>query len=81
VDATLAYATDTKAEADKVDTIRIDSSAATAIQPFAIARSSDHKNLDRRLYRAIADSRKQFEEVGFNFRIDDTVLDLVHSIP
>ena len=81
VDATLAYATDTKAEADKVDTIRIESSAATAIQPFAIARSSDHKNLDRRLYRAIADSRKQFEEVGFNFRIDDTVQDLVQSLP
>jgi molybdenum ABC transporter molybdate-binding protein len=71
VDATLAYATDTKAEGDKVEAIRIDSPAAKAIQPFAIARSSDHKYLGRRLFRAIADSRPDFEAAGFHFRLSD----------
>jgi ABC-type molybdate transport system substrate-binding protein len=71
VDATLAYATDTKAAADKVDAVAIDSPAAKAIQPFAIARSSDHKHLARRLYGAIARSRAAFEEAGFHFRLSD----------
>ncbi len=71
VDAALAYATDTKAESDKVDSIRIGSPAAEAVQPFAIARSSDCKYLGRRLYQAIAQSRAQFENAGFHFRLDD----------
>jgi molybdenum ABC transporter molybdate-binding protein len=71
VDATFAYATDTRAESDKVDSIRIGSPAAEAVQPFAIARSSDCKYLGRRLYQAIANSRAQFEAAGFHFRLDD----------
>jgi molybdate transport system substrate-binding protein len=71
VDAALAYATDTKAEADKVDAIRIESPAAKAVQPFAIARSSDHKYLGRRLFQAISRARDQFETAGFNFRLND----------
>jgi molybdenum ABC transporter molybdate-binding protein len=71
VDATLAYATDTKAEADKIDAVRIESPAAKAIQPFAIARSSDHKYLGRRLFGAIAQSRAAFEQAGFHFRLSD----------
>jgi molybdate transport system substrate-binding protein len=71
VDAALAYATDTKAEADKVDVIRIDLPSAKAIQPFAIARSSDHKYLGRRLYAAIADSQAAFEQAGFHFRLKE----------
>jgi molybdate transport system substrate-binding protein len=71
VDATLAYATDTRAESDKVETIPIASAAAKAVQPFAIARSSDHKYLGRRLYGAIADSREAFESAGFHFRLSD----------
>jgi ABC-type molybdate transport system substrate-binding protein len=69
VDATLAYATDAQAESDKVDAIRIESAAAKAIQPFAIARSSDHKFLGRRLYQALARSRATFEMAGFHFRL------------
>jgi molybdenum ABC transporter molybdate-binding protein len=71
VDAALAYATDTRAEADKVDSIRIESASATAIQPFAIARSSEHKYLSRRLYQAILGSRDAFESAGFHFRLKD----------
>jgi hypothetical protein len=54
-----------------VDAIRIDSAAAKAIQPFAIARSSRHKYLGRRLYQAIAKSRVDFENAGFHFRLDE----------
>lgn len=74
VDAALTYATDTQAEADKVDTIAIDSDAATAIQPFAIATSSDHKELSRRFYRAVAAARTTFEAVGFHFRLDTPLI-------
>jgi molybdenum ABC transporter molybdate-binding protein len=70
-DATLAYLTDTKALADKVDTIPIDSQLSKAIQPYAVARSSDHKQLSRRLYAAIAHSRDSFEAAGFNWRLDE----------
>jgi len=73
VNAALAYATDTKAEADKVDTISIPSPAAKAIQPFAIARSSQHKELGRRLYQAVASARERFESAGFHFRLDDAL--------
>ena len=72
VDASLAYNTDTLAEQDKVDVIRIPSQAAKAIQPFAIARSSGYKYLGRRLYKAIASARKNFESAGFHFRLEDS---------
>ena len=71
VDATLAYATDTLSESDKVDTIRIDSTAAKAIQPFAISRASDYKYMGRRLYKALSESRVAFENAGFHFRLSD----------
>ncbi|MEZ6119072.1 MAG: substrate-binding domain-containing protein [Pirellulaceae bacterium] len=79
VDAALAYATDTKAEADKVDSIRIGSAAAKAIQPFAIARTSQHKQLGKRLYDAVAGARDRFESAGFHFRIDSTAKDSANS--
>jgi len=70
VDATIAYITDTIAESDKVDAVRIDSPYAKAIQPFSIARSSDHKYLGRRLFQAVADARDKFESAGFHFRLN-----------
>ena len=70
VDATLAYATDTLAEAERLEVIRIESPAALAIQPFAIARSSEQKQLARRLYETIAASRQTFETAGFHWRLD-----------
>ena len=69
VDATLAYATDTGAENNKVDTILTHSPRAKAIQPFSIARSSEQKYLGRRLYRAIAEARQSFETAGFHWRL------------
>jgi molybdate transport system substrate-binding protein len=68
VDATLAYFTDTMAESDKVDAIRIDSPHAKAIQPFSIARSSEYKYLGRRLLKRISESKESFSSAGFNVR-------------
>jgi hypothetical protein len=70
VDATLAYITDTQAESDKVDVVRIHSPYALAIQPFSIARSSDYKYLGRRLFESVARSGEQFRAAGFHFRLD-----------
>jgi ABC-type molybdate transport system substrate-binding protein len=67
-DATLAYRTDTIPEAEKIDVLPIGVEAVLAIQPIAIARSSDHKELARRLKRAILDSQESFEAAGFNWR-------------
>ena len=71
-DATLAYKTDCQAEKDKIKIIPIDSPAAKAIQPYSIAKSSEQKQLARRLYEAIARNRDKFESAGFNWRLSQT---------
>ncbi|MCE9552815.1 MAG: molybdate ABC transporter substrate-binding protein [Planctomycetes bacterium] len=70
-DAALAYATDTMAEADKIDTIRIDIPSSKAVQPFSIARSSKHKELSRRLYQEVTRSKDHFQTAGFHWRLDE----------
>ena len=69
-DASLAYLTDTTAEAEKVDAVRITSAAAKAIQPMGIAKTSRNKHLARRLIRAITQARSDFEAAGFHWRFD-----------
>ena len=69
VDATISYITDTKAESDKVDSVKIDSKYAKAVQPFSIACSSDYKFLGRRLYLDIAAAEERFVKAGFHFRL------------
>lgn len=68
-DVVLAYVTDTRAEASKVDVVPIESPQAKAIQPFSIAKSSDNKYLSERLFEKIAQSRDKFEAAGFNWRL------------
>lgn len=70
-DVVLAYRTDTRSEANRLEVIDVDSHLAKAIQPFSVARSSDHKQLGHRLYETIARSRDKFEARGFNWRLDD----------
>jgi len=70
VDAAVAYITDVLANRDSVDIVRIDSPMNVAIQPFSIAKTSDHKYLVRRLFRRIADSPEAFESIGFHFRLN-----------
>ena len=45
--------------------------AARLIQPFSVARSSDHKYLGRRLFAKLTQSRDKFESKGFNWRLDN----------
>lgn len=70
-DVALAFATDCTAEAGRVDAIRAESSDAKAVQPLAIARSSPHKHLARRLCQAISRSGSRFSEAGFRFRLTE----------
>jgi hypothetical protein len=52
-----------------VDVIRIDSPLNLAIQPFSVAKTSDHKYLGRRLFQKMAESPETFEQAGFHFRL------------
>ena len=69
VDAAIAYLTDVKANLDSVDYLPIDSALNKAIQPFSIAKTSQHKELAKRLLEHIARSEKEFQEAGFEFKL------------
>lgn len=69
VDAAIAYITDVLASMDNVDIIRFTSPLNRAVQPFSIAKSSDHKYMARRLFREIVSSPEAFEDAGFHFRL------------
>lgn len=71
VDAAVAYITDVLANRDSVDIVRIDSPLNKAIQPFSIAKTSDHKYLTRRLFQKIASSPDAFKDAGFHFRLGE----------
>ena len=71
-DAALAYRTDTMAESSRIDVLHIDSDKAKAVQPFAIARTSPHKELARRLFFKIARSKEVFEQNGFQWLLQET---------
>jgi len=71
-DVVLAYRTDTRSEAGRLEVVELGSHLAKAIQPFSIARSSEQKQLGRRLYETIARSRDKFESRGFNWRLTDS---------
>lgn len=70
VDAAVAYITDVLPNRDQVDMIRISSPLNVAIQPFSIAKTSDHKYLVRRLFEKVANSPSAFKDAGFHFRLD-----------
>ncbi|APZ92637.1 Putative binding protein precursor [Fuerstiella marisgermanici] len=69
VDAALVYITDALPNTDDVDIVHLKSQQNLAVQPFSIARTSDHKYLVRRLFQRLADSADSFEAAGFHFRL------------
>jgi len=75
VDAAIAYITDVLANEDEIDIVRFASPLNRAVQPFSIAKSSDHKFLSRRLFRLIASSPDAFESAGFHFRLGEETLE------
>ncbi|HIF01167.1 MAG TPA: molybdate ABC transporter substrate-binding protein [Planctomycetes bacterium] len=69
VDAALVYITDVLPNTADIDIVRIKANQNVAVQPFSIARTSDHKYLARRLFRRMAASADAFESAGFHFRL------------
>ena len=69
VDVAIAYISDALPNEKDLDIVRIETKHNLAVQPFSIAKTSDHKYLVRRLYKKIADSQKDFEDAGFHFRL------------
>lgn len=69
VDAALVYISDFLPNRADIDIIRVTTTNNLAVQPFSIARTSDHKYLSRRLFRRIAESSAAFESAGFHFRL------------
>jgi molybdate transport system substrate-binding protein len=70
VDAAIAYITDVQSHRNDVDVLHINSTHNLAIQPFSVAKGSDHKYLVRRLFAAISASPAPFEQAGFHYRLD-----------
>ncbi len=67
VDAAIVYKTDTLKATQTIEVLTIDSPYAKAVQPFSLAKSSEHKYLGRRLFMALARSRADYEKAGFQF--------------
>ena len=70
-DVALGWNTHLLAESGRLEAIPIDSKYTKGVQALAIARSSDQKELARRLFRAIAASQARFESAGFRWRMSD----------
>lgn len=70
LDAVVAYISNAVAVADELDAYPIPIDCATATQPVAIYRHSDHQHLARRLIRALTSetSRERFEDWGFGWK-------------
>jgi ABC-type molybdate transport system substrate-binding protein len=69
LDAVLVYESNISQVREHVDTVRLDLPGATAIQPFAIARGSQHQQLAQRLLDAItsAESQEKYRKAGFRW--------------
>ncbi|HEY7310674.1 MAG TPA: molybdate ABC transporter substrate-binding protein [Gemmataceae bacterium] len=70
LDAVIAYISNGANAADKLEAIPIDIPCAVAVQPIAVGKDSNHKQLVGRLVDAIRsrESRERFESYGFHWR-------------
>lgn len=77
LDAVVVYASNAARALDEVTLLPIDMPGAVAAQPWAVARSSDHKQLVGRLYERLTDagSKRRFEELGFLWDLEDWQLE------
>ncbi len=69
LDAVIVYEANIAQVRERLDIVRIDLPSAKAIQPFAVAQSTDHKYLTGRLLDAIAsaESQKRYKASGFRW--------------
>jgi molybdate transport system substrate-binding protein len=70
LDAIIAYISNGANAADKLEAIPLDIPCAVAVQPIAIGKDSEYKQLAQRLVDAIRSrqSRERFESYGFHWR-------------
>ncbi len=75
LDAVIVYEANTVKVRDKMELIRIDHPKALAVQPYAVAKSTENKYLMQRLKQAISSeqSKDHFQNVGFRWRADEIV--------
>jgi molybdate transport system substrate-binding protein len=73
LDAVVAYVSNGRRAADRLEAIAIDLPCAVATQPIAVGRKSQHKYLVGRLKKAILtrQSRERFEENGFHWKLGE----------
>lgn len=70
LDAVVVYQVSTSQVQDSLTVVSIDHPSAKAVQPYAIAKHSQHRLLMGRLQAAICspESRRQYEMLGFRWR-------------
>jgi molybdenum ABC transporter molybdate-binding protein len=69
LDAVIAYISNA-ANLDDIEAYSVDKDCATAVQPWAVGKESQYKQLSGRLFEAIrtAESRERFESYGFGWK-------------
>lgn len=70
LDAVIAYVSNAASAGDELATFPVDVPCALAVQPFAVGKESQHKQLTNRLLDALRSqaSRQHFEENGFRWQ-------------
>jgi molybdate transport system substrate-binding protein len=68
LDAVIVYEANISQVREHLDIVRLDVAGAKAIQPFAVARGSQHKHLTQRLLDAITSPESQEKYRGAGFR-------------
>jgi molybdenum ABC transporter molybdate-binding protein len=71
LDAAIVYISNAAASKEKLDVVGIDMASARAVQPIAVGRESQHKQLAGRLMAAImsVESKERFESQGFQWKV------------
>ncbi len=69
LDAAIVYEANISQVREHVDIVRIDLPTAKAVQPYAVAKHSDHRYLVQRLFEAITsnESQQKYQQSGFRF--------------
>lgn len=70
LDAAIVYEVNARQATNRTEMIRIRAGAPTAVQPFAVGRSSENRHLAERLLAALrsAESKERYKRAGFGWR-------------
>jgi ABC-type molybdate transport system substrate-binding protein len=70
LDAVVVYAANTSQVRDRLEVVGLNLPGASAVQPYAVGRNSNHRFLMERLRAAIqsGESRRRYEALGFHWR-------------